>query len=516
MKNILKNSLVAPILIVAFLFVGLTNVNAAASVSFREDIDNSEGTIITEFDIGNVSFQSATSSSRNPRKAFRIKNNTISEIQLSTIQFTNPSSPFEIVGIPASKLDGNDSMQITIQVKKGTNVTTPNVITETLEFYVNSTELITVDVKAVIEPAVIPSKPTVARTYTYNGREQTFDFPGYIPSFMDIEGDLFGTNAGNYSVTIKFDENEGKNYAWGDGTNSPAVINFSIEKAEPDAPTYDEKAGTGAKLSTVALPAGWTWDNENTTIEAGDKTYPASYVDADGGNTGNYKDMSAVGLNVNGNTQYTVTIPTNTNFTSTRSTDFKLFVGESETVSLATKVGYLFTSIKLNDVELLTNKVDSYNLEIQNIDKNMDIEIVTERIVITPENIDDLMKFIIGSKDIIKFTFGYDYDVFNVNALRINGKTISMADVDKYFRFTEGSVVIEITNEYLNTLDPGTYDLELDLETGELMKASFVVEQLNATNPSTGDDIIMYSIMVLLAVVGITKITLVKNPKKLK
>ncbi len=513
MKNILKSSLLMTILIIAFLLLGGTNVNAASSVSFKEDIDYKEGADITVFDIGTVSYQSTTSSSRNPTKSFRIKNNTAEEISLSTIDFTDPFTPFEIVGTPARKIDGNDSIQITIQVKKGTNATAPNTITNTLAFYVNDTESITVDVEAIIDKAEIPSKPRILRQYTYNGQEQTFYFEGYIPEYMNIEGDLTGTDAGDYSVTIKFDENQGKNYKWGDGTSDDVTINFSMNKADPASPTYTQKAVTGVKLSTVVLPEGWTWDDPDTHIEVGDKLYLASYVDT----TGNYNDVANIGLNVTGINQYTVTIPANTNFTSTPTTDFEMFEGESKTVSLVAQSGYLFTSIKLNGTEMITNKLDSYDLKIENIDKNVDITVETERIVITPENEGEIPKFIIGSKDSIKFKFGYDFDVFNINAFRINGKTISMEDIDKYFRFTEGSVVIEITNEYLATLEPGTYNLELDLELGELMKASFLVEEeLKTENPETGDNIILYIILSVVSIIGIAGIVIIRKKKESK
>ncbi len=517
MKKILKISLLMAILIMAFLLVSATNVNAAASVSFKEDIDYAEGADITVFDMGTVSYQSPTSSSRNPTKSFRIKNNTASEISLSSIDFNDPFAPFEIVGTPANKIDGNDSIQITIQVKKGTNFTIPNTITSTLAFYVNGTERIAVDVTAIIDKAEIPSKPNVLRSYTYNGREQNFDFQGYIPEYMTIEGDTKGTDAGNYSVTIKFDDNQGVNYKWGDGTSDDVVINFSMNKADPDSPTVTQKAITGEKLSTVVLPAGWTWDNPDTLIEEGDKTYPASYVDTDGDNKGNYNDIAGRALNVTGVNQYAVTVPMNTNFTSTPTTDFKMFEAESKTVSLVAESGYLFTSIKLNGIELITDKLESYDLKIENIDKNVDITVEIERIVITPENMGEMIKFILGSKESINFKYDYDYDVFNINALRINGKTISTEEIDKYFTFTKSSVLMEITNEYLATLEVGTYNVEIDLELGELMTASFIVEaapeneNTETENPKTGDNIIMYSVMAVLAVIGITGVIAIRK-----
>ncbi len=496
MKNILKISLLMTILIFVFLLVSGTNVNAATIVSFQ----SVGGAALPELDFGSIPYESQQT------RAFQIKNNTAAPVTISDLQFTN-TSKFEIVGTPLTTISATGTIDIIVKNKTDLDAST-TAYTDILTFKVNGSEDVSFPVKVIINPKKVV-KPTVTYTYTYTGQEYTFDFTGFNDSYMTITGPKAGTAVGDYDVEISF-KNTQNNYTWTDGSKDAVPLTVTINKGTISDPVYDPNAATGAKLSTVALPQGWTWDDPNAIIETGGKLYQASYVDT----TGNYKDASARGLLVNGKTQYTVTIPTGTNFYSTPSANFTMFKGETKTVSLVVQSGYLFTSIKLNGIEMITTKLDSYDLKIENINENQVIKVEVERIIITPENAGEIIKFRVGSEDSIKFKFDYDYDVFNINAFRINGKTIPMEDVNKNFKFTKSSVLMEITNEYLATLKPGTYNIEMDLELGELMLASFVVEEeIKIENPKTSDNIMIYSGMALLATIGIAGVFVARRFK---
>ncbi len=70
---------------------------------------------------------------------------------------------------------------------------------------------------------------------------------------------------------------------------------------------------------------------------------------------------------------------------------------------------------------------------------------------------------------------------------------------------------MNITNEYLSTLEAGTFDVELLNYGGELFKASFVVEEVKVENPETGDNILVYSLFTIISLFVLTTIIVFKN-----
>ncbi len=496
MKNILKVSLLTTMLFITFLF-GAISVSAL-DVYFVEHVDTvgQEGGVITEFDFGTVVYHD------DQRESFRIKNATTSEVTITDMKFTD-SSMFELYDTPASKIAGNDSIKITIISKEELDAST-TVYEDTLTFKANG-EDVSFPVKIMVEPYPL-SKPKVVRDYGYNGYSQTFFIEGYLSADMTYTGPKEGTEMGDYNIVIGFNKVPG-NYVWKDGTTDDVSLTVKIVKGYAPDPSYERNAGIGEKLSSIELPTGWTWDDPDTLILEDRNDYPASYVDS----TGYYNNESARGLAVYGIKQHTVTLPTNSNVITNPSESFKMLDSQSETVSLVAEDGYLFTSIKVNGVEMISSKLDSYDYAIRYIHENVVIEAITERIVFNSIG-DEILKFVTGTEDSLSFEFDYDFTKFGVANIRLNGNDVSKENIEKYFKFSNGSVIMEVSSEYLNTLEPGTYDVEIDATSGELFKTSFLVEQGEVTiNPETGDNVVIYIIMAGIALAGITGSILYKK-----
>ena len=104
------------------------------------------------------------------------------------------------------------------------------------------------------------------------------------------------TEAGTYSVYYKVVGDRNHN------DTEPVKINVTVSKAVPSyqAPT-DISATCGDKLSTIQLPNGFEWTDEDVTLEAGDTetgtqvTKKAKYVPED---TKNYKEVTDIAITI--------------------------------------------------------------------------------------------------------------------------------------------------------------------------------------------------------------------------
>ena len=104
------------------------------------------------------------------------------------------------------------------------------------------------------------------------------------------------TEAGTYSVYYKVVGDRNHN------DTEPVKIDVTVSKAAPSyqAPT-DISATCGDKLSTIQLPNGFEWTDEDVTLEAGDTetgtqvTKKAKYVPED---TKNYKEVTDIAITI--------------------------------------------------------------------------------------------------------------------------------------------------------------------------------------------------------------------------
>ncbi len=324
-------------------------------------------------------------------------------------------------------------------------------------------------------------------------------------------------------------------------TNVSIPLKVTLEKGTHRNPSYISEAAIGDKLSTITLTNGWIWVNPDAPILEGQNKYQISYTDT----TGNYKDEIRE-IEIKGLNTYSVTLPSNPNTWTSPQVDYRLLEGYSSTLSINASAGFLLTSITINGVEQITNKMTKFEYKITDIREDIVIEAQTERIVFSPmkDTITNEIiapKYILGTEGNIQLKYDYDFDKFynhiygfyNISDIRIDGETLSFEDIFKCFKFTEGSVVVEISNEYLNALGVGTHNFELDLASGELFEGTFIIEEKvidnqenveNETtgnsevtentvidNPKTSDNITIYVSLFVLSLIGIVGTMIIKR-----
>ncbi len=303
-------------------------------------------------------------------------------------------------------------------------------------------------------------------------------------------------------------------------TDVTLPIKVAFEKGEHVNPDYVKETAIGKKLSSITLTNGWVWVNPNTEVLAGRNNYEIAYTDT----TGNYKDETRQ-IEIVGLITYDVILKRDSSSWSIPTNNYEVLKGYSSNLEINAVSGYFLTSITVNGIEQLTDKTRSLKYRIENISEDLIIEIKTERTIyelmkdsITNETI--IPKYIKGTEGTIELKFDYDFSRFYANDVRINGEYLDYEYMLQHFKFSEGSVAVDISNEYLNTLDVGTYDFELDLLTGELFKGTFIVEEKTEVtedevinNPQTSDDIIVYTIMFAVSVIGITGTLIMRKNK---
>lgn len=186
-----------------------------------------------------------------------------------------------------------DNTDYTVEIGNG-KTTGTNVGTYTVEVKGTGNYKDTANVSWKITPAELTIADATVAAKTYDGKKDatvnSVSFTGFVNnetltmgSDYTATGEFNDANAGdnkNVTVTVTLNNTDmAKNYTMKNGGifNKTGV---TISKAAtPAAPTglYGIK---GQKLSTVILPAGWSWVNPNTEMsEAGSKTFTANYHD---------------------------------------------------------------------------------------------------------------------------------------------------------------------------------------------------------------------------------------------
>ena len=189
--------------------------------------------------------------------------------------------------------DALDNADYTVEIGNG-KTTGTNVGTYTVEVKGTGNYKDTANVSWKITPAELTIADATVAAKTYDGKKDatvnSVSFTGFVNnetltmgSDYTATGEFNDANAGdnkNVTVTVTLNNTDtAKNYTLKNGGifNKTGV---TISKAAtPAAPTglYGIK---GQKLSTVILPAGWSWVNPNTEMsEAGSKTFTANYHD---------------------------------------------------------------------------------------------------------------------------------------------------------------------------------------------------------------------------------------------
>ena len=145
-----------------------------------------------------------------------------------------------------------------------------------------------------VNPVLVTAPDVEGKELIYNGQEQSVG--NVVSDSYNIEGDVKGTNAGEYTFTISLKDKV--NYAWTSGGTDDIVVNWSIGKAtiNTDDLKFDDMTVTydGSKhsISVSGLPEGVTVTYEgNEQTNAGTYTVTAKF--AVGENYNEIADMTA-------------------------------------------------------------------------------------------------------------------------------------------------------------------------------------------------------------------------------
>lgn len=200
------------------------------------------------------------------------------------------------------------------------------------------------------------NKPTASTTsFVYDGTSK-----GYS-SFHDSEvfefiGTNTATNVGNYSLTISLKDKD--NYEWKDGTTTDVVINWSITQATPEFTVPTGLTGVkGDSLSSITLPAGFTWNNPSELLTAGTYTYKATYTPTD---TTNYKTVTDIEISVVVKNKFVLSGIVNGGHGTINVSSLEVLEGDTAEVTFAPDEGYMIDKVLVEgtEVEVTGNKLE--------------------------------------------------------------------------------------------------------------------------------------------------------------
>ena len=200
------------------------------------------------------------------------------------------------------------------------------------------------------------NKPTASTTsFVYDGTSK-----GYS-SFHDSEvfeftGTNTATNVGNYSLTISLKDKD--NYEWKDGTTTDVVINWFITQATPEFTVPTGLTGVkGDFLSSITLPAGFTWNNPSELLTAGTHTYKATYTPTD---TINYKTVTDIEISVVVKNKFVLSGVVNGGNGTISVSSLEVLEGKKAEVIFTPDEGYMIDKVLVEgtEVEVTGNKLE--------------------------------------------------------------------------------------------------------------------------------------------------------------
>ena len=200
---------------------------------------------------------------------------------------------------------------------------------------------------------------------------------------------------------------------------------------------------------------------------------------------------------------FNITIDENENILIATNNVIEVEENSDKEIELSAKLGYKIISIKVNDIE----SIDNYK------DNKITIKNITKDIKITVEAIPEQYAFTEGNDAIYlnkELTFKINGPLELFKDLYINKKLIDPIN----YKLESGSTIITLSNEYLNSLSNGEYTMIANYSNGTSAKAIFIInnskeeikpeekKENKENNPKTHDEIIIYCIISIVALIG--------------
>ena len=206
-----------------------------------------------------------------------------------------------------------------------------------------------------IKKAQVTKEYPEKTTFEYDGMIHGYDY-GQIVGIQEITGTLTALKVGDYSFTCSLVDKD--NYEWKDGTTTDVVINWSITQATPEFTVPTGLTGVkGDFLSSITLPAGFTWNNPSELLTAGTHTYKATYTPTD---TINYKTVTDIEISVVVKNKFVLSGVVNGGNGTISVSSLEVLEGKKAEVIFTPDEGYMIDKVLVEgtEVEVTGNKLE--------------------------------------------------------------------------------------------------------------------------------------------------------------
>ena len=302
-----------------------------------------------------------------------------------------------------------------------------------------------------------PLEPALTVTGTVNGESKTFTTDDYeVVAHEDF------VNAGDYIVTIN--AKDGSNY------NIPATSGtFTINKASSGTPAeagQNLKIETGKTLAELGdLSEGFAWADGSTVVSEGAHEYAATYTK--NGDTANYTtdnvSVSVYGLK---RIEIATAVFAGGEVTTPGASALE---GDEITWTITPNEGYELWRFSVNEEEK-TDEVSGGRFTMTAGTEDIMAIVYFRRVY---QFVDGMgQKHIRGVDGAAVFEVDADYELFEDGGrVYVDGEQLS----EEYYRTWSGSTMIELSAEYLGSLEPGEHTLELAFNDGGVARTTFVI-----------------------------------------
>lgn len=365
-----------------------------------------------------------------------------------------------------------------------------------------------------INPKSITAPAADTTDFTYDGGKKTYGI--HSTDDYTVEGNE-KTDAGEYTVTVSL--KDPKNTSWADGTTAAKEYTFTIAKAEQEAPTgltAEAESINGkadGKIDGVDKTMEYSTDGESWTAIGGKKlenlaagTYYVRYAEKD-----NYKASAPVAVTVDEGDPIVVSFVTGC---EVEVEDQELAYDDTVAEPTTTRGGYeLLGWYKDPDLKKAWNFAEDTVTEDTILYAAWGYYVSGTTGSFTVEEAPEAG---------IEITIGGGLDLedagVEVEAVKVNGKNLDAEDYTVAYN-ENGSLVVTLTQDYLNALKVGEYALTVELANvdgvADTVQFAFKVAAKAAAEggstgtdknaPHTGDesDLLLWSVITLGAGAGL-------------
>ncbi len=315
-------------------------------------------------------------------------------------------------------------------------------------------------------PVELQGSPTVSGTNTVTGQPYNISKNDLTVTWYDSDGvneiDQ-PTDVGTYTVIYSYSSND---------CEGSLELSFEITKAtspQPEEMTADLSAEVGSPLANIAgrRTPGFAWNEDTTTIIAGNHNYAATYTYNN--DTSNYTTLNLqvpvrglsrinITVNVDGEGEYS-TVDELTN----------VLEGSTITLTLTPTLGYQLASVVVGSTDMtssVANNVLSFTAGDSDTTVTINFEMEEYTIVMTDER---------------TFSINANYALFEEGGkVHIDGKLVKSSNYTSW----SGSTIIQFTEAYMESLSIGEHTIAVTLNHGAVVSTTF--ERSAIPVPDTG------------------------------